>query len=69
MQNGQRFCKFCSQNSGNAISETPLKARVFDAKLVASPLVLVSLLIYTKNTPLKAKCVLVKIPYFNAWLQ
>jgi hypothetical protein len=26
------------QNSGNAISETPLKARVFDAKLVASPL-------------------------------
>ena len=52
--------------SGNAISETPLKARVFDAKLVASPLVLVSLRIYTKNTPLKANGVLVKIPYFNA---
>jgi hypothetical protein len=46
----------------------PLKARVFDAKLVASALVLVSLRIYTKNTPLKAKCVLVKIPYFNAWI-
>jgi hypothetical protein len=67
-QNGQRFSKFCSQNAGNAISEIPLKARVFDAQLVASPLVLVSLRIYTENTPLTAKCVHVKIPYFNAWV-
>ena len=36
---------------------------------MASALVLVSLRIYTKNTPLKAKCVLVKIPYFNAWFE
>jgi hypothetical protein len=33
---------------------------------VALPLALVSLRIYTENTPLKTKCVLVKIPYFNA---
>jgi hypothetical protein len=47
--------------------ESQLRA-CFDAKLVASPLVLVSLRIFTKNTPLKANGVLVKIPYFNACL-
>jgi hypothetical protein len=41
----------------------------FVENFVASPLVLVSLRIYTKNTPRKAKCVLVKIPYFNACLK